>query len=49
MFENAAHSGIISHMHCNRVESMERLLTLIKYKEHQWNVCGDLKVVNLAA
>ena len=28
-------------------ESMELLLRLIKYKEHTWNICGDLKVVSL--
>jgi hypothetical protein len=28
-------------------ESMDCLLTLIKYKEFNWNICGDLKVVAL--
>ena len=28
-------------------ESMELLLRLIKYKEHTWNICGDLKVLSL--
>ncbi|KAK3882460.1 hypothetical protein Pcinc_013167 [Petrolisthes cinctipes] len=27
--------------------SMERLLSALKYKEHKWLICGDLKVVGL--
>ena len=26
-------------------ESMSSLLTAIRYMEHQWNICGDLKVI----
>ena len=28
-------------------ESMDLLLRLTKYKDHTWNICGDLKVVSL--
>lgn len=28
-------------------ESMETILRLIKYSSHNWNICGDLKVVSL--
>jgi hypothetical protein len=28
-------------------ESMKLLLRLVKYKDHTWNICGDLKVVSL--
>ena len=28
-------------------ESMDLLLRLTKYKDHTWNICGDVKVVSL--
>ena len=28
-------------------ETMRTLINLIKYKEHQWKVCGDLKVIGM--
>ncbi|GBP53551.1 hypothetical protein EVAR_41959_1 [Eumeta japonica] len=28
-------------------ETMRTLINLIKYKEHKWKVCGDLKVIEL--
>lgn len=28
-------------------ETMKTLLTLIKYSDHHWNICGDLKVIAL--
>lgn len=27
-------------------DSMERLLTALKYRDHNWKICGDLKVCN---
>ncbi|GBP82675.1 hypothetical protein EVAR_60236_1 [Eumeta japonica] len=28
-------------------ETMRTLINLIKYKEHKWKVCGDLKVIGM--
>lgn len=39
----------IAHGHemSETYETMKTLLSAVKYEEHQWNLCGDLKVISL--
>lgn len=43
---NKSPSGLLASVVCLRenYESMDKSLHLVKYSEHKWNICGNLKV-----
>ena len=38
-----AHSTVLKEEYCN----IEKVLNKIKYSEHEWLICGDLKILSM--